>query len=233
MTGAADAGDGTTGWWGITGDVSGQACGWNAAPGHAGVGRGVAVDARLLRVYMTGSFDGQLVLEAFDAACAHVTEPCGCDPVFQVGAPSLPGTTYAEGRRVVLHGDVAYVVGFATPEDRGNLYGVLVRVDLNTGAVTGPVAWDPSPLQDGFIAAAPAPDGLFVGGIRGWAAGDPVDRGTAVLLHVSSDLEVLGEQDLGPGAVTDLASGPDALYVARSTGDRAGLARCRPTGECP
>ncbi len=233
MSGSANAREEQRAWWGITADLAGRACGWNAGAERHGLGRGLALDVPGRRVYMTGMIDGALALRAFDLGCVSVVPPCGCDAVFQAAAPSLLGEGWAEGRRVLLRGDHVDVVGFEAPGD-GDGVGRVVRFDLRSGRAARQFDWNPTRHMDLLTAAVATDDGgLLVGGIRGWPIGSPFTVGSAVVLRLSADLRLMEEHVVAPGAVAELVPVPGALYVGWSTDEGAGLARCRPNGECP
>ncbi len=233
MSGAADARQPSRGFWVVTGDLTGAACGWNGAPGHAGAGRGLTYDAATGRVWVAGMVDDRLALRGFDAGCAPAREPCACEAVFEATAPPAAGDVSAEGRRVVLRGGDAYVVGFGVPADAANVFGLAVRFDLRTGEARERLRWDPTGRTDVLLAALPTDEGLLLAGARDWPQGESFERATAVVLRVSPDLRLLGEHVVGPGTVADLAAVPGAVYVGWTGDGRAGVARCRPTGECP
>ncbi len=236
MNGTIDAGSTNDRVWGFKGELAGTTtCGFDLLPGlGASGGRNLIAPAGSGYVYFTGgSADGtSFVARVSSTACA--VTPCSSCPApwsfsFQDGSNDL--LTHD----IVLVGGNLYVSGFSMP-GTADFGGVVLHIDMNTGAVLNSFAWDPTTNPDGLLGLVTDGTALYAVGAKNYNPGAGLPGTPAIIkLTIPSLTEQWVSFPAGDrGLYWDVATtGTDGLVVVGGDDTGGVVRRCLRSGVCP
>ena len=234
MSGSTDTGSAPRAW-GLKGVLTSTgACGFSLLAGTSASGcRNLLAPAGSGYVYFVGGGGGTGFIARRSTGSCSVTPCKACPSAWQLSFQD--GSYSTDGRDLVLVGSDLYVAGYSLVSST-DIRGIIFRINLSTGKVSGTYPWNPSSMGDGFLALTTDGTSLYAAGSKGFnVSSNSGGMATVTKLSMPS-MKVVWERTPGDkGMYWGVAlAGSNGLLLAGGVGSGAGVVRrCLTSGVCP